>query len=89
VLVLFPITSKEPDAALFAAELPDREKVRAGLETHMRLWVILEEYNTDVVGQSYYLPPDPPLGQLGKAFFLPLLREFVARRKSLRSVPRG
>ena len=45
-----------------------------------------DEYNTDVVGQSFYLEPDPPIGRFSKAFFLPLAREFVARRKSLKAV---
>ena len=43
----------------------------------------MDEYNTDMIGRSFYLEPDPPIGRFSKAFFLPLVREFVARRKSL------
>ncbi|WP_104493233.1 hypothetical protein [Paracoccus denitrificans] len=89
LLLLFPVTSKEPQQGRFAAEIPATEKRRAGLDAGMRLWLILDEYNTDIVGQSYYLEPDPPLGHFSKAFFLPLVREFVARRKSLKGVNRA
>ena len=54
----------------------------------MRVWIIFDEYNTDVVGLSFYLEPDPPIGHFSKAFLLPLLREFIARRKSLTGVSR-
>jgi hypothetical protein len=56
------------------------EKRRAGLDAALRLWIILDEYNQDVVGQSFYLEPKPPLGRFSRAFFLPLMKEFIARR---------
>lgn len=89
VLVLFPITSKEPARARFAAEIPDTEKRRAGLDGNIRLWIVLEEYNQDVVGQSFYLEPDPPLGYFSRAFFLPLMQEFIRRRSRTTAVRRG
>jgi hypothetical protein len=87
-IVLFPITSQEPDARRFAAEIPDTEKRRAGLDVRMRLWIVLDEYNQDAIGRSFYLEPDPPLGYLSKAFFLPLLREFIRRRLESKAVRR-
>lgn len=54
----------------------------------MRLWIILDEFNTDRVGRSFYLEPDPPIGRFSKAFFLPLLRAFIARRKEFTEVSR-
>lgn len=87
-LVLFPITSQEPARERFAAEIPDTEKRRAGLDVHIRLWIVLDEYNQDVIGRSYYLEPDPPLGYFSKAFFLPLLREFIRRRSKAQAVHR-
>jgi hypothetical protein len=87
-LVLFPITSQEPAADRFAAEVPDIEKRRAGLDGTMRLWIILDEYNQDVIGRSFYLEPEPPLGYFSKAFFLPLLHEFIRRRSQTRTVHR-
>ena len=88
LLLLFPITTKEPEAGRFASEIPLIEKRRAGLDADLRLWIILDEYNTDVVGQSFYLEPEPPIGRFSKAFFLPLVRAFIARRKTLTGVRR-
>lgn len=88
-LLLFPITSQEPARGRFAAEIPDMEKRRAGLTASLRLWIVLDEYNQDVIGRSVYLEPEPPLGYFSKAFFLPLLQAFIARRASARAVDRG
>lgn len=87
-VLFFPITTKEPEKSRFAAEIPDIEKRRAGLDADRRLWVILDEFNTDIVGRSFYLEPEPPIGRFSKAFFLPLLREFIARRKDLTEISR-
>jgi len=88
VLILFPITSRQPARGRFAAEIPDTEKRRAGLDGTTRLWIILDEYNQDVIGRSFYLEPEPPLGYFSKAFFLPLLSEFIRRRSQSRAVDR-
>ena len=89
VLLLFPITSKAPERGRFAVEIPETEKRRAGLDGDMRLWIILNEYNLDIVGRSFYLEPEPPLGRFSKAFFLPVMREFIARRSRTRGVNRN
>jgi len=89
LLLLLPITSKEPDRSRFAVEIPQMEKHRAGLDADIRLWIVLDEYNRDIVGQSCYLEPEPPLGRFSRAFFLPLLKEFLARRAKSRSVNRA
>jgi hypothetical protein len=86
--VLFPITSQPPLPGRFAAEIPEMEKRRAGLDAALRLWIILDEYNQDSIKQSFYLEPEPPLGYLSKAFFLPLIKEFIARRASIHGVNR-
>jgi hypothetical protein len=88
MLVLFPITSKRPSSERFAAEIPETEKRRAGLDAALRLWIILDEYNQDIVGQSFYLQPDSPIGHFSKAFFLPLMKVFIARRTKVRGVNR-
>ena len=88
MLVLFPITSREPAEGCFAAEIPAIEKRRAGLDGTIRLWIVLDEYNQDVIGRSFYLEPLPPLGYFSKAFFLPLLQEFIRRRSQTRAVHR-
>lgn len=88
IIVLFPITS-QPPAERFAVEIPQTEKRRAGLDSRLRLWIVLDEYNTDVIARSFHLEPVPPLGRFSKAFFLPLMRAFVRRRAAARGVERG
>ena len=88
ILILFPITSQPPTSDRFAVEVPEMEKRRSGLDAAIRLWLILDEYNQDIVGQSFYLEPEPPLGRFSRAFFLPLMKEFIARRTRARGVSR-
>lgn len=88
LVLFFPISTKQPEPARFSAEIPTIEKRRAGLDTDLRLWIILDEFNTDRVGRSFYLEPEPPIGRFSKAFFLPLLRAFIARRKEFTEVSR-
>lgn len=88
LLVLFPITSQPPQPDRFAVEIPEMEKRRAGLNSSLRLWIIFDEYNTDIIGQSFHLEPLPPLGQFSKAFFLPLMREFARRKSGAQGVER-
>lgn len=80
--------AKQPEAARFAVEVPAIEKRRAGFDADRRLWIIFDEFNTDIVGNSFYLEPEPPTGRFSKAFFLLLLREFIRRRKSATEVSR-
>jgi hypothetical protein len=51
------------------------EKRRAGLDAALRLWIILDEYNQDTIGQSFYLEPEPPLGRFSNV--LPAIDEGV------------
>ena len=88
VLLLFPITSQPPSRDRFAAEIPEMEKRRAGLDAALRLWIILDEYNQDSINESFYLEPELLLGRFSKAFFLPLMRQFIARRAGTRGVNR-
>lgn len=88
MLLLLAITTRSPPAGRLAVEIPDTEKHRAGLERAMRLWIMLDEYNTDIVGQSFHLEPAPPIGQFSKAFFLPVMRSFVAYRRNAVEVAR-
>ncbi len=85
MLLLFP-TSQEPARGRFGAEIPDTEKRRAGLDGSLRLWIMLDEYNQDVIGRSFYLEPEAVQGRFSKAFFLPLLQEFIRRRARTRAV---
>lgn len=88
LLILLPITTQSPQPGRFAVEIPEIEKRRAGLDGAARLWLIFDEYNEDVIGKSFYLEPGPPLGRFSKAFFLPLMREFIRRRSESRGINR-
>ncbi|MFN0190475.1 MAG: hypothetical protein ACKVP5_00635 [Aestuariivirga sp.] len=88
IVLLFPLTSKAPDPSRFAAEVPALEKKRAGLAQDIPLWIILDEFNEDIVGESFYLEPDPHFGRFSHAFLLPLLKEFIVRRQSIKGVSR-
>jgi hypothetical protein len=59
----------------------------AGLDQSLRLWIVLD--NQDIVGQSFYLAPDCSMGRFSKAFFLPLMKDFIARRARTRGVNRA
>jgi hypothetical protein len=87
-LVLLAITSKQPLPQQDAIEVPEKEKRRAGLDSDKRLWIVLDEYNTDTVGESFYLVPGSPLGHFSDAFFLSLLRAFAKVRLNARRVKR-
>lgn len=89
LVVLLPITTKQPGADRFFSEIPETEKRRTGLNASLRLWLVLDDYNSDIIGQSFYLEPDPPLGAFSKAYFLPLMREFISRRNQTKGVDRN
>lgn len=89
MVLFFPITTKQPAADQFACEIPKTERRHAGLDPDLRLWIILDEYNSDLIGRSFYIEPEPPLGYFSKAFFLPILRDFVARRRAVVEVNRA
>lgn len=88
-LILLPITSKRPYADQLAFEIPDVEKRRAGLEIHLRLWIILDEYNYDLVGKSFYLTPDAPLGRMTGKFFVTVMEAFFKNIRMAKRVDRG
>jgi len=89
LVLFFPITTKQPEPNRFAVEIPAIEKRRAGLDVDLRVWIIFDEFNSDIIGRSFYLEPEPPLGRFSKAFFLPLLKEFIARRRSFPEISRS
>tara|TARA_B100000378_G_scaffold49439_1_gene36850 strand:+ start:110 stop:421 length:312 start_codon:yes stop_codon:yes gene_type:complete len=89
LVLFFPITTKQPERNRFAVEIPAIEKRRAGLDVDVRLWIIHDEFDSDIIGRSYSLEPEPPMGRFSKAFFLPILRKFIARRRSISEVNRS
>jgi hypothetical protein len=88
LVLFFPITTKQLERDRFAFEIPAIEKRRAGLDADRQLWIIMDEFNSDQIGKSFYIEPEPPIGRFSKAFFLPMIREFIVRRKSVFEVSR-
>ncbi len=88
VLILFAITSQVPQAHRLTVEIPEAERRRAGLNVGRPLWIILDEYNQDIVGRSFHPAPERPLGNFSKAFFLPVLKLFAERREQAKRVNR-
>lgn len=88
MLLLFPVTSKLPHASQWAVELPEMEKRRAGLSADLRLWLVMEECNLELLPGSFYLEPQVPLGHLSRKFLVPLLKEFIQRRDQMKTVDR-
>ena len=73
---LLAITSKEPSGDRPAIEIPETERRRANLSRDRRLWIVLDEYNSDVYGDSFYLGKDALRGCLGEAFLRQVQRRF-------------
>jgi len=88
ILVLFAITTREPRSDRIACEVPDTEKARAGLDMDKRQWIILDEYNLDIVGRSFYLRPNSVKGRFSRAFFAPLVREALRQTAKVKKVDR-
>ena len=85
LVLLFPITTKQPEPGRFFREVPETEKRRAGLSQELRSWIILDELNSDRIGQSHYIEPDCVIGQFSRAFTLQVFRAW-ARESRLRKI---
>jgi hypothetical protein len=90
---LVPITSVPPSPTQpFAIAVPEIEKRRAGLDAHIPLWVVVDEYNEDVPGQSYYFEPGNRVGSFSSAFIKKvqaLMIQAIIARKSQKVSRRG
>lgn len=68
-LFLIAITSTRPAKDQTAIELPEIEARRAKLSGWKQGWVIVDEYNYDVLEESFYLDASkPPYGRFSEAF---------------------
>jgi hypothetical protein len=79
-----------PGIDRLALEVPEIECKRAGLDADKRLWIILDEYNHDILETSFYLDPNGRLGAFSAMFNKKALRIFTeaARKRQARRVPR-
>ncbi|RWR30479.1 hypothetical protein D2T29_12470 [Sinirhodobacter populi] len=68
ILFLAPITKQMPGAERIAIEVPETEARRANLDRDIRLWVIVDEVNADLLEDSYTLEDREPRGRFSAAF---------------------
>lgn len=89
VLFILPITSAPPLPDRMAIEIPQMERRRAGLDD-MPLWVMVDEYNHDILGLSYHFDPAARVGSFSVAFQRKVLGAFVStvKERKSRRVPR-
>jgi hypothetical protein len=86
-LFLLPLTTKQPRSQQNAMEIPVIEARRAGLTDEGRVWVILDEYNYDILQKSAYFDPDGRVGRFSAAFSKKLLATYsvaLARQQTRR-----
>jgi hypothetical protein len=88
-LLLFPITTKDPGSERFSVEIPTSQKKSAGLDPDLQQWIIFEECNADVIGNSFYLLPSKPIGNFSYDFLNPHLMKFIAQRGQMHIVNRS
>ncbi|MBN15427.1 hypothetical protein V6617_18260 (plasmid) [Pelagibacterium nitratireducens] len=67
VLLMVPITSV-PQSSRYAIEVPEIEKRRAGLDAHMRLWIVADEANEDIPARSFYFESGNRIGKFSGPF---------------------
>jgi hypothetical protein len=67
-VLMVPITSQLPTDNPFAIAVPDIEKRRAGLDMQLPLWVVTDEANTDMPGQSFHFEPSARIGAFSSHF---------------------
>ncbi len=76
-LALLAITGTEPGADQRAVELPALEIRRLGLDARKPAWIIVSEYNYDILERSFSLePPRQPLKRLSPGFLKHVLAAF-------------
>lgn len=68
VIFIAPITSKSPEQTRVALEVPPIEARRAGLETTLPLWVMVDELNADFPDMSYVIEDRTPRGSFSPVF---------------------
>ena len=82
VMFIAPITSKAPDADRQAIQIPETEARRAKLDTHLALFVMVDELNADVLETSYTLEDRSPRGTFSAAFTDAIVRSVQDVRKA-------
>lgn len=68
LLFIVPVTTQPPLAGRVAVEVPVMEARRAGLDAGKTCWVMLDEFNTDILERSYAFDDRMPLGAFSPKF---------------------
>ncbi len=75
-MILMAITTKMPRDGQIALEIPLTERRRANLDWEKPLWIILNEYNVDVLENSHYFLPESVIGRFSLKFLNDVQRAF-------------
>jgi hypothetical protein len=67
-IILLAITTKAPRPEQAAIAVPPMERRRARLDADAPLWIMLDEYNSDILERSWYFDPDGRIGAFGETF---------------------
>ncbi|MER9302193.1 hypothetical protein NKJ06_04990 [Mesorhizobium sp. M0293] len=89
-LFILAITSTQPGRDRIAASIPEIERRRAGLDP-IPLWVIVDEYNHDILETSAYFEPGARIGAFSPSFHKKIMSAFIAAVRTGRSkaIPRA
>ncbi len=82
LLFIAAITSKAPEGTRVGVKIPETEAHRARLDTHIPLWIMIDELNVDILESSYTLEARSPRGQFSYAFTESVVRKLQDIRKS-------
>jgi len=66
-LFITPITSQPPQSGTIAIAIPEIERRRAGLD-NIPLWVVIDDYNHDILETSAYFDPSALVGAFSSKF---------------------
>jgi len=90
-LFILAITSQRPTSDRMTMTVPEIERRRAGLDHGLPLWIVLDEYNHDVLELSTYLEPAGRIGEFSPAFHKKVVRTFRdgLRAGAAKRVPRS
>lgn len=89
-LFILAITASQPGGERIAISVPEIERRRAGLDP-IPLWIIVDEYNHDILESSAYFEPGAHIGAFSQSFHQKVLSAFMAaiRTSQSKAIPRA
>ncbi|WP_292642862.1 hypothetical protein [Mesorhizobium sp.] len=89
-LFVLAITSTQPGRDRVAVSIPEIERHRAGLDP-IPLWVMVDEYNHDILETSAYFEPAARIGAFSPSFHKKIMFAFAAvvRTGQSKAIPRA